>query len=451
MTDVLVVGAGPAGLSGALELQAQGFSVTVTDDQTAPGGRIFAAIERRVAHGAEERVGAALVAAFRASGGTYLSGAEVWQIESGQRVFLTQAGQAKMIEPRFVLLATGAQERPMPFPGWQLPGVMTVGAAQTTLKTAALIPDSPVWVAGTGPLLLLYVHQLLAAGGRIAGILDTAPPGQMCRAARLLPGAIGYGWRDFLRGLGWLAELRGIRRVKHVVAIEAVGADRLETIRFETGDGSSGEVSAELLLVHDGVVPSVHATMAADCAHRWNNAQRCFEPVLDRFGASTSPGIYVAGDGAGIAGAHAATLSGRLAAIGIACAAGQISMADVERLVAPLRKGLAAAARFRQFLDVLYPPVDLAIPDDTLICRCEEVTALQIRKTLVGRPQLNPDGVKIATRAGMGPCQGRLCGLSLMRLIGEAHNTTPEAIGFLTVRPPLKPLTLGELATLEAA
>lgn len=449
MTDVLIIGAGPAGMSAALKLQDLGLQVTIADDQPSPGGRIFANIETRVAHTAEDRGGAELVAQFRASGGDYLSGAEVWQIEPGPRVFLTQAGRAKMCEPRFVLFATGAQERPMPFPGWQLPGVMTIGAAQILLKTAKQIPDEPVWLAGSGPLLLLYANQLIRAGGSVAGIIDTTPPARQISAASLLPGALLYGWRDLLRGVSWMLQLRRIPVIRNVVALEGIGAERLTAIRYSQRDGSTADIPARLLLVHDGVIPAVHGTLSADCSHRWNRFQRCFEPVVDDFGTSSNPLIFVAGDGATIVGARAARLSGKLAALGIARAAAKLSPRDAEAAAVPLRRGLRRAGRFRRFIDALYPPVELAIPDQTMVCRCEEVTAGQVREVLVGRPHLGPDGAKIHTRAGMGPCQGRQCGLSLTRLTAEIHDIPPEERTFLRIRPPLKPLTLGELAAME--
>ena len=133
--------------------------------------------------------------------------------------------------------------------------------------------------------------------------------------------------------------------------------------------------------------------------------------------------------------------SGRLAAIGVAHASGGLALADAQKAAAPLRRSLAAAAGFRRFLDALYPPVELKIPNSTLVCRCEEVTAGQVRHALDSRPHLGPDGVKIATRAGMGPCQGRQCGLSLTRLVAESTGGEPGNIGFLRIRPPLKPLT----------
>jgi len=449
MSTVVVIGAGPAGMSAALELQEHGLRVTVVDDQPAPGGRIFAAIEKRRSDGLEDRTGAALVARFRVAGGEYLPATEAWQIESGKAVFLTHQGRARVLESDFILLATGAQERPMPFPGWQLPGVMTIGGAQILLKTARQIPDKPVWLAGTGPLLLLYARQLAAAGGSLAGVLDTAPPRGRFATMQLVPGALRYGWQDLLRGMTWLAAMRRVPVIRNVCSLEALGSDRLTSVRYATRDGAEGEVETSLLLVHDGVVPAVHATLSSGCAHRWNAMQGSFEPMLDAFGGSSIPSIYVAGDGASIAGGRAAILSGRLAAIGIARASGALSNEKAEAAASPLRRALERAAGFRRLVDALYPPTVLALPDKTMVCRCEEVTAGQVRAALCERPQLGPDGVKIATRAGMGPCQGRQCGLSLTRLVKEIHGGSPSDIGFLRIRAPLKPLTLGELATLE--
>lgn len=118
-------------------------------------------------------------------------------------------------------------------------------------------------------------------------------------------------------------------------------------------------------------------------------------------------------------------------------------------MAAPLRREMNAGARFRDLIDVLHPASDLPIPDDTILCRCEEVTAGRIRQELRDRPHMGADGVKAETRAGMGPCQGRQCGLGITRLVAEIHRKTEEEVGFLHIRPPLKPLTLRELAALE--
>ncbi len=450
MTDALVVGSGPAGMSAALGLLERGIAVTVVDDQPTPGGRIFASIESRTAKGAEDRGGASLVSRFRAAGGTYLPGAELWGIETSPiRVFLTQDGRARMLEPSCVVLATGAQERPVPFPGWELPGIMTVGSAQILLKTARQVPDQPVWLAGTGPLLLLYARQLIENGGTIAGILDTTAPGRKTAAARHLAGALAYGWRDLARGAGWLVGMRGIRTVRGVASMRASGGTRLQAVHWRTHGGEEGSIETDLLLTHDGVIPAIHGTLAADCDHRWNEDQQCFEPVVDVWGETSRRGVYVVGDGATIRGARSAALSGSLAAIGIAKAVGRIPGEQAAAEAAPLWREMDAGARFRRLVDALYPPSRLPIPDDAMLCRCEEVTAGRIRRELRDRPHMGTDGVKVETRAGMGPCQGRQCGLGITRLVAEMHHRREADVGFLRIRPPLKPLTLRELAALE--
>ncbi|MGH8815805.1 MAG: NAD(P)/FAD-dependent oxidoreductase, partial [Achromobacter pestifer] len=160
--DVVVIGAGPAGMSAAIGLRGQGLSVLVVDEQPAPGGQIWRAVEA-VADtptgtllGKEYRAGAELARAFRDSGASYQPQTQVWQIEPGWHVYMTRAGQAEAVRADRIVLALGAQERPAPFPGWTLPGVLTVGAAQILLKTSRQVPSDPVWVAGSGPLPLLY-------------------------------------------------------------------------------------------------------------------------------------------------------------------------------------------------------------------------------------------------------------------------------------------------------
>ena len=205
--DVLIVGAGPAGMSAAIAARRHRLEVVVIDDQPQPGGQIWRSVEmaarRDAVLGASYYEGRAIVNAFRASGATYLATAQVWKIEPAFRVFLSRDRHASVIESRTVLLATGAQERPVPFPGWTLPGVLTVGAAQILLKNAGQIPSEPVWIVGCGPLPLLYAVQLLKAGGRIAGYLDTTPPGQWLTSARHLPRAL-LASRELVKGLGWM-------------------------------------------------------------------------------------------------------------------------------------------------------------------------------------------------------------------------------------------------------
>lgn len=455
--DLLVVGAGPAGMAAAVAARRHGLTVLVVDDQPAPGGQIWRAVEtvaatpRGARLGAAYRSGAEWAAAFRACGAIYEPGGQLWQIEPGFRAFLTREGKARSVAAKAVILATGAQERPAPFPGWTLPGVLTVGAAQILLKTADEVPEKPVWIAGSGPLPLLYMTQLLAAGGKIAGFLDTTPRGRVTAALPQLPRALS-GLGDLIKGLAWTLALKraGVPVIRHVTELVAKGEGRLQTIGYRTEEGRESSAPAEVLLVHEGVVPSIHASLALGCAVEWHAMQQCYVPKLDAWGESSQPGIFVAGDGAGIGGAEAAELRGQIAGLRAAVKVGGLAESAAEVEARPLRRRLTRALALRPFLDTLFAPRPqvFAPADATIVCRCEEITAGDIRsRATLGRP--GPNQLKAFTRAGMGPCQGRQCGYSVMHIVATAQQRPVGDVGFYRVRPPLKPVTLGELARLD--
>ena len=340
----------------------------------------------------------------------------------------------------------------MPFPGWTLPGVMTVGAAQILLKSAAQIPAGPVWIAGNGPLSLLYAVQLLDAGGRIAGFLETTPRANPAGLVPSLIRAAAHAPGDLVKGLRWLYRVRrSVPFVSHVTQIEAVGDGRLESLRYRTGRGVERTVEAGTLLVHEGVIPSIHATLSLGCDHEWIGDQDSFAPRLDSWGETSQRNIFVAGDGAGIAGAKAACLRGEIAALGMASRTGHLSADKAASLASPLRSALKTQLAPRPFLDRLYRPRDSIFnPDDRAIaCRCEDVTVAAVRAE-ARRNHLEPNQIKALTRAGMGPCQGRQCSYTIAHLLARTGNAKPDDIGLYRVRPPLKPLTMNELASLGA-
>ncbi|MEZ5730664.1 MAG: NAD(P)/FAD-dependent oxidoreductase, partial [Burkholderiaceae bacterium] len=303
-------------------------------------------------------------------------------------------------------------------------------------------------IAGTGPLLWLLAAQLVRAGARIAAILDTTERRGYLNAA---PHAAGFLLSPlFRKGLALRREVaRAVRVVTGVTDIRAAGFGKLASVTFFAG-GRQETLSADTLLLHQGVVPNVNLAMAAGCAHRWDARQLCFVPELDADGQSSVPGIYIAGDGAGVAGAWAAEERGRLAAI--AAVRGLVPSASVPDAQA-IRQRLARHEASRGFLDTLFaPPRRFRVPqsDDTIVCRCEEVTAGAVREAArVGCE--GPNQLKAFTRCGMGPCQGRLCGLTVTELIAEARGLSPATVGSYRLRPPVKPISLGELARMPAS
>ncbi|WP_431301921.1 FAD-dependent oxidoreductase [Sediminicoccus sp. BL-A-41-H5] len=447
---LLILGAGPAGLAAAAEAARQGITALLLDENPAPGGQVHRAVggfyrPEPGAPGADQAAeGLALIEAAAASGTEARYGATLWAIQEDGVVSWSEGGQAQQALASVLLLCPGATERPMPIPGWTLPGVMGVGAAQILMKTAGLLPEGKTWLAGQGPLLWLYAAQLLDKGVRPAGIVDLSPAGIPWRALPHLPLALrapGY----LLKGLDWMRRLRraGIPVIR-AREVAALGRERLTGISI---DGK--EMEADLLLLHDGVVPNTQVTRALPgCAHEWDSAQMCFRPVLDAWGNTSLDGLLVAGDGGGIGGARAAALSGRIAALEAARWLGRITVEQRDALAGPLLHRRSAELAPRGLLDALYPPLPMArVADDTVVCRCEEITAGRVRAAVRLGAQ-GPNQIKAFLRAGMGPCQGRVCGPAVHALMAEARGVAPESLEPLRTRFPTKPVTVGEIAAL---
>jgi thioredoxin reductase len=455
--DVAVVGAGPAGLAAARMCAHAGLDAVLLDEQAHAGGQIWRAVvasplPRDTVLGAEYWRGGAIVREALASGAQHVGGATVWGLLRPGELAVSVAGRSLLVAANRIILATGAMERPCPIPGWTLPGVMTAGGAQILLKSSGLVPQGRTVLAGCGPLLWLLAWQYVAAGVRLEAVLDTTPRANLPRALRH---AAAFALSPYLaEGLRLMrAVRRALRVVRNVVGIAAHGDGRLEAVHLRTCDGREERIVAEMLLLHQGVVPNANLAMAAGVAHRWNDAQLCFVPVLDEYVGTSVPGLAVAGDGAGIAGAQAAEARGELAGIAaVRALKPALSLAAEEKAA---RAHLRRFERGRAFLDLLFAPAAaFRRPQaETLVCRCEEVTAQAIAGTVaLGCP--GPNQMKAFLRAGMGPCQGRLCGLTVTELMAQTRGATPDEIGYYRLRPPVKPVTLGEIAglpTTEAA
>ncbi len=442
--DLAIVGAGPAGLAAAAVAGRAGLSTVLFDENPGVGGQIYRAIEstpvtdRRVL-GEDYWSGQPLAREARDSGTLIVNGATVWSLDPDRRVGVSVGGKARLISARRVIVATGALERPFPIPGWTLPGVMTAGAAQTAFKAQGLVPEGRVVMAGGGPLLWLLAAQLLRAGGRIDAILDTSPRRNWARALLHVPDFLLSPY--FGKGLSLLREVRAKVRIFAAHRIEARGDALLREVVFD-----GGRLPADLLLLHQGVVPNVNLAMAAGVAHRWDARQLCFVPRLDADFGSSVPGIAVAGDGAGIGGGTAAAERGRLAAIAaVRALRPEAVLPDPQEI----RQRLQRQEMGRAFLDRLNMPAEaLRRPvGDTIACRCEEVTAEDVRQAARLGCE-GPNQMKAFLRCGMGPCQGRLCGLTVTELIAAERGAAPDAVGYYRLRPPVKPVTVAEFASL---
>jgi NADPH-dependent 2,4-dienoyl-CoA reductase/sulfur reductase-like enzyme len=447
--DVVVIGAGPAGLAAAATAAEAGLSTLLLDENVGPGGQVFRAITstpvtERDRLGADYWVGADLVQAVRESGTEIVQRAMVWSLDRNLEIGVSVGGVSAFVKAQRVILATGALERPFPIPGWTLPGVMTAGAAQTMLKSSALVPDGRTLIAGQGPLLWLLAAQILRLGGRIDRILDTT---QRRNYLAALPHAFAFVTSPyFAKGVALMQEVRAkVPVVSGVTELAAAGDGQLATVSYLAG-ARRETLQADLLLLHQGVVPNINLAMAAGIEHRWDELQLCWSPVLDQNGNSSIDDIAIAGDGAGIGGAGAAVFRGRIAARAVVEALAPAAAAKLAPM-ATLKTGLVQAERGRTFLDTLFRPAPrFRIPSgDTIVCRCEEVSAKDILDA-VAIGATGPNQLKAYRRTGMGPCQGRLCGLTVTELMAEARGKSPQEIGYYRLRAPVKPITLAELA-----
>lgn len=445
--DLAIVGAGPAGMAAAAAAAKAGLRTVLLDEGEGPGGQIYRDIERSTSRrksvlGPDYAAGEGLVADLRASDAIYLVRSTVWNISTDRLIDYSCGGSSFQLQATYILAATGTVERSCPIPGWTKPGVTTVGALQILLKSAGIVEENAV-IAGSGPLLWLVASQMVDAGLPPVAVVETTPRGRFQAALPHILRAV-RGHRYLRKGFSLIRKVRAANVPIYTGAtnLKILGDHDAAGLQFSS-KGRLQNIPAKHIALHQGVVPNPQITRLLGCEHRWDKMQQCFRPVVNARGLTSFENVYVAGDGAGIMGAISAALQGRLVALDIAQKLGKMPVDRPTRLEA----GLTKAGAIRPFLESLYAPAPefLSPPDDVLVCRCEEITAGAIRKAVdLGAP--GPNQVKSYLRSGMGPCQGRVCGLIVAAVIAQRRGVSMDDTGYFRIRPPLKPLRLQELA-----
>ena len=454
--QLLIIGAGPAGLAAAVTASGNGISCALLDEQSAPGGQIYRSVEsisqkREEILGSEYRRGKQLALAFRQCDAAYFPDTKVWSLNQQKEVGILHKGHANIITADQILVASGAMERPVPFPGWTLPGVMQAGAGQILFKSAGVIPSDGVVLAGSGPLLLLLAWQYLHAGVDIKAVLDVTPLTNHLLALPKLPRAL-MAHHYLTKGLAYQLDLKraGISNKIGVTDLRAEGDELLEGVSFRHF-GREQFIKTDLLLTHFGVIPHIWLTQSAGCKHHWDASQQCWRPEHDEWGVSSIDGILVAGDGAGINGARSAEHAGRLAGLQALFSLDVLTQDERDKQSLDDRKWMQDERHIRPFLEAYFaiPQTMLATKDDdTIVCRCEEVTAGQIRNA-VENGHGDSNQVKFLTRCGMGACQGRQCSNAVAHIVADAGGEAVSAKSHYRGRPPVSPITLGQLSTLS--
>ncbi len=306
------------------------------------------------------------------------------------------------------MLATGAMDRALPFPGWTLPGVFTLGAAQIALKAQGMAIGRRVALVGAGPLLPLVAYQYAKAGATVVAVLDATPLGAKVKAApRLaaLPATLAKGVWYTLAGA-----LRGIPVRSGVRALAVEGDHQVEALAWEDARGRRHRVLCDAVGASFGLRSEAQAADLAGCRFVFEPVTRQWQPERSPEGRSSHPRVYLAGDGSGIGGADVAELQGERTALTVLADLGRPR--DVGR-EARLDRLLRGQAGFRAALEAAYPyPHHLVdkIADDEIVCRCEGITAGTLRRAATERDAHEMNRLKALTRAGMGRCQGRVCG-----------------------------------------
>lgn len=446
---VVVIGAGPAGIRAVECLVEAGLRPILIDEAPQAGGQIYrrppAALQRpyRSLYGFEARKAKRLHDTLERllPHIDYRPGTLAWDIH-GNVLSIVSDGQPDSLPFDRLILSTGAMDRTLPLPGWLTPGVYTLGAAQIALKAQARAVGDPVVFLGCGPLLYLVAYQYAKAGIQVAAVLDTSPSQARWRA---LPSLLAKP-DVLLKGAYYVAWLRahGIPLRQGVTPLEIQGQAQVESITWSDRRGRHC-TPATAVAYGFGLRSECQLAELAGCELAFDKINRQWLPRRLPGGRSSQPGVYLAGDGAGILGADAAEDAGRLAAWSVLQDTGH---AAPPAELARLERALSRQRRFRQGLETAFPfPSHLLqhCPPDLVLCRCEEISVGQFLDGIQRLDAIELNRAKAFTRVGMGRCQGRVCGAAAADILAHACQAPVQGAGRMRAQAPVKPLFLQPL------
>ena len=457
--DLLVIGAGPGGLTAATVAAEAGVDVVLVDERPAPGGQFFkqpvpaAPLPSSLAGDRQFERGRGLIEQARHAGVRMLAGTEVWGAFAPDEFGIADDRGSWIMRPKRTVVATGAYERGLPVPGWTLPGVMTTGAAQTLLRSYGVLAGQRVLVAGNGPLNLQVALELQRAGANVVAVAESARrPGlaSFGDAARLFLATP----RLALDGFRYLAGLRQAevpvlyRRVLKSIAIEG---DGLNAALVQVGDEcgpAERSLTVDRVFVGYGFQPNNEVLRCLGCRHDHDERRGHLVTVRDEHCETTISGVYAVGDCCGLGGAPAALEEGLVAAAAVIRSLGLDLPARIDHRRDKAVRLLRRHRRFQGALWCLFDApryqTELATPD-TPVCRCENVRLSDLHAALE-QGDSTIAMLKRRTRLGMGPCQGRYCA-PLAASVIERHTGRPtDEYSLFAPRVPIKPIRIGDIA-----
>jgi NADPH-dependent 2,4-dienoyl-CoA reductase/sulfur reductase-like enzyme len=457
-TELAIVGAGPAGLAAAAAALAGGLSVTLLDDNPTPGGQYFRqpppALRSAMSRpdDAEHRRAEELFRALTHPRMLHLAGAVVWDAPEPRVLAFTRGGESGRVRAAAIVLATGAVERPVPFPGWTLPGVLSAGGLQNLVKGQRILPGRRFLVAGNGPLLLVAAQSILDAGGTVVEVLEAAPAAS---GWYRLP-ALAMAPDLLRRGLAYRLALRraGVPLRSGHTIVEARGADEVTEALVAPIDARGAvdgtrlrRVSVDTVVAGFGLVPSVELARLLGARHRWDSSRGGLAPERSEHFETSVPSVFAVGDGAGIGGSEVALAEGELVGLLAAARLGRGEGPRTARATRRLRTRLGRLYRVRDTITSLWtPPATFSelITADTVVCRCEDVTAGEVTR-LAEENDGSLDALKATSRVTMGRCQGRNCLASVAEIVARARGVPVRDLALPRARPPARPIRLGDL------
>jgi NADPH-dependent 2,4-dienoyl-CoA reductase/sulfur reductase-like enzyme len=459
--DLVIVGGGPAGLAAASEAASHGLTVAVIDERVTFGGQIYKqmgigfSVKNDSALTAEQKRGTQLIHSVENPLISPMLSTTVLSIEGSTLMIVENGSSAKKIEFKRLLLSPGAYDRPVAFPGWTLPGVITAGGAQTLVKTQRVSPGDRILFAGSGPLALAFPAQIKDYGANVVLALESGRGPRISDLPSLIvaiPGNI-HLLRDAVKYRWGLLKTRVPMRYQRMI-VEVGGRNKVEYAVHSKVDrnwrpiaGTEERVEVDAVCVGYGFLPSTELLRLLGCSFTYKENLGGFCVDVDEWGQTSVENVFAAGDGAGVEGVYVATYRAKVAAIKVAEELGKITTPEAEQLAAKSRKGIASKRKFQKFLFRMYSVgegIYELCDSNTTICRCESVKKEKIDEAINTTSDVSV--VKALTRAGMGLCQGRNCQRQIAALISKRHNMEIADVPVATPRFPVKPVSLGSIA-----
>jgi thioredoxin reductase/bacterioferritin-associated ferredoxin len=461
-TELVVIGAGPGGIQAAVTAAKFGVDVTLIDSSFVPGGQYYKQLPKEFLKDNKNHLhkkAEFLFTELKRSSVHVFMNSVAWGIFHNPKSGLWQVklqcnNCSSQIEAPIIIIATGAYDRSIAFPGWNLPGVMTAGAAQTMIKNQGILPGKRALLSGSGPLQLAAAANLVDAGAEVIAVLE-------CGSRLLRKGishipAVWGQWGRMHEGLGYAGTL-----VKAKVpyklgwsVIKAMGNEKVEEVVIakvdEIGKPIKGSIQThdvDALIVGYGLTPSTEFFRLLNCEMKFSPSEGIYIPDRNEYFETSLPGIFAVGDCAGIGGAELAMVEAKITAKRIAWKLGHVSNDQSFKIESSEIRALKKEQRFAKMLGQVFTiPQGLfkLAEEDTIICRCEQVTLSEVNKAISYGAQSVTD-IKTITRSGMGNCQGRTCGSILAQILAAELGKPVETSQFLNIRPPVHPLLIEQI------